>query len=366
MNVLRRLLNLIVSLLLIAGAIFVARELIAMREPLKTEPISAQPPLVETTTVSRGTVTVTLRSEGTVQAKQTLQLTSDVSGRVTWISPDFLTGEIVEAGQPLVRIDRTDYTLALAQAKLSLREAELNLADARSRFSSTSPDHPQLRRAQAQVEAAAEQLAKARQDLERTEISSPFRAVVDSKEVAIGQYVNVATPMGRLLATDVVEIPLPISVADLRLLNGDYRREVTLSARAADRELTWEGRITRVRRQLDTRTRIAYLVAEVEDPYGLEQPRPQPLRIGQFVHALIDLRVEGATRVPTTALFENRYVYTVDEHNRLQRRAVNILHRERNAVIVTGGLDEQSQIVLSRLDLMTDGMAVRIQAQGTD
>ncbi len=358
--------------LILIAAVVAARGLVAGRQPLQTRAEPPLPPLVETRLLGEGGVELQLYSEGTVQTKEKVQLTADISGRVIWLSPRFLVGEVVEADEPLLRIDPTNYQLALAQAQLALRDAELSLADARTRFSRSSA-HPQLRRAEAQVEAASAQLAKARQDLERTELRSPLRAVVDRKQVSLGQHVNAAAVLGELLATAAVEIPLPLSADELQLLGDRPGQPVTLSARAGSRQLQWPARISRLRRQLDPQTRVAYAIAEVHDPYGFDKgfdsedadARAMPLRIGQFVQAEIGAVVlPGAQRIPNSALFDDRYVYTVDADNRLRRREVRLLRHERDSAVISNGLAAGERLVLSRLELMTDGMAVRIAGSG--
>ncbi len=363
MQSLQRLLKVLLPVLVVVVAILIARALIAQRAPLKSANEEPEHPLVEVVTVSPGQVELTLHSEGSVRSKNRLQLTGDVAGRVSWIAPGFQTGEVVDADSVLVKVDPTDYRLALAQAKLSLREAELNLADARTRFSITSPDHPQLKRAQAQVEAANAQIDKAERDLAHTEVRSPFRALVDTRNVAPGQFITPSTPLGELLDVGTVEISLPLTVEEFALLQDGQEHPVTLSARIGSRTVTWQARLGRLHQQLDQQTRVAYAVVDVSDPYYLDADRDSgtpPLRIGQFVHAEIGgVHVRGAVRIPAGALFEDRYVFVVDDEQKLQRREVTVLRHEPHTVVISGGIGAGDRIVLSRLDLMTDGMVVR-------
>ena len=158
----RKLVNLVLALLILAAAALFAKELVDSREPLHAKPRESQPPLAEVHTLAEAGAEITLGSHGTVQAKTSLQLTSDVAGRVVWVNPELVAGVILDAGPAAARIDKTRYELALAQAKLALRDAELSLADAHTRFKTRSPRHPQIQRAEAQVAAAEAQIKKAR------------------------------------------------------------------------------------------------------------------------------------------------------------------------------------------------------------
>src|SRR5690606_19401961 len=59
---------------------------------------------------------------GTSRARQSVTLYPEVSGEVEAVL--FKTGEAVEAGQPLVRLDARDQRLAVALAEVELADAE--------------------------------------------------------------------------------------------------------------------------------------------------------------------------------------------------------------------------------------------------
>lgn len=352
----RKLVNILLSLLILAGAAVLAQTLISSREPLQSEPREAVSPLVSIHTLQDSGADIRLTTQGSVTAKTTLQLTSDVAGRLVWLSPDLLAGNRIAADTPLARVDKTSYQLALAQARLALRDAEISIADARSRFQTRDPRHPQIQRAEAQLEAARAQIDKAQTDLERTEITLPVTAVVTRKNASLGQYVSPGAVLAELDAIDSVEVALPLSLAELELLRSAQSPTIVLTSLAAQNGARWPARLARVRQQLDSQTRVAYAVAEVDQPYD-QQP---PLRLGQFVSADIGgIRLEGAFRVPSAAVFDNDHVYRVSEDERLQRVAIEILRRDAHSVVARGELNRGDRLVLSRLDIMTEGMRVR-------
>ena len=116
----RKLVNLVFFLVILAGAALLAKELVDSREPLNAKPRQSKPPLVQVHTLEQQGAQITLRSHGTVQAKTSLQLTSDVAGRVIWVNPALVTGVILAPETPIARIDKTQYELALAQAVIYL------------------------------------------------------------------------------------------------------------------------------------------------------------------------------------------------------------------------------------------------------
>lgn len=354
---LRKLINLILAIAILAAAVLFAQELISQREPLHTAPREDLGPLVSVHRLEKAGTDITFTTHGTVQAKSSLQLTSDVAGRVTWVTSDLLVGAILEAGTPIARVDRSQYELAQAQAVLSLREAELSLADAHSRFKTRDPRHPQIRRAEAQVDAARAQIEKARIDLQRTEIILPTRALVSTKNVALGQYLSPGSVLATLETVDAVEIPLPLSLEEINLLAQTGQAAIQLSSVNGDRNAKWTAQLARINQQLDRNTRVAFAVAEVTEPYT----QTPPLRIGQFVNAEISgIHIDDVFRIPTTAVFENRYVYRLTDEQRLQRINIDIVRQDKRSVVAHASLKAGDNLVLSRLDIMSDGMRVRL------
>ena len=357
---LRKLINLILSVAILAAAALFAQKLISQREPLHTKPREEPAPLVSVHRIEQGGADISLTTHGTVQAKSSLQLTSDVAGRVIWLTPDLLVGTILDAGLAIARVDRSQYELAQAQAVLSLRDAELSLADAHSRFKTRDPRHPQIRRAEAQIDAARAQMEKARTDLNRTEIVLPTRALVSSKNVALGQYLSPGSVLATLETVDAVEIPLPLSLDEVNLLANTEQVQIQLSPVDGSDAVGWRATLARVNQQLDRNTRVAFAIAEVRDPYA----QATPLRIGQFVTAEISgIHLDGVFRIPTTAVFENRYVYRLTDDLRLQRVNIDILRQDKRSVVARGALATGDRLVLSRLDIMSEGMQVRLDDQ---
>jgi multidrug efflux pump subunit AcrA (membrane-fusion protein) len=125
-------------------------------------------------------------------------------------------------------------------------------------------------------------------------------------------------------------------------------------------ELTaeWQGRFTRLREQLDPRTRTLGVVVAVDDPYQNMIPgqRP-PLFDGMFCEVELRGRAESRIVVPRVAL-HNQHVYLVDESNRLVRREVKIAFPQSTFVAIEEGLTEGETLVVSDPTPAVEGMLV--------
>jgi len=347
----------LLPLLVLAVAVAVATVMVRSRSELPRREHQVDAPLVDVLTVGRGPVEVTIHSQGTVRASQEIDLVSEVSGRVVRVAPALQEGALVKAGTILLEIDPIDYEVAVSAAKAEVASAEFSLAEATALLKRAAVDE-----ARARLEAARERLRQARADLANTAIAAPFDAVIDSQLADLGQFVQAGTPVMHLLGTDRVEIRLPILAGDVPYLRPGRRSDgswpaVALSARFGDRERHWRGSQQRLEERVDETTRVFYLVAGVERPYDLSL-HEQPLPVGLFVQADIEgVPIGAATVIPRSALHGGDRVFLVEE-GRLQLRDIEVQRREANSVIVSDGLASGDQVVLSRLDLMVDGMPV--------
>jgi RND family efflux transporter MFP subunit len=307
---------------------------------------------VSVQTVATAELPVTVVAYGNVTAWRQLELTAQVGGRVLWQSPRFEPGVVVEAGEPLLRIDATDYELALAEARQALSSAQLSLADAKSLRQAA-----RVEEAEASVAAAEARIVRARRDLKNTEIIAPYRAVIDEQTVEFGQFISVGTRLGRILGADRAEVRLPVPPQDVRFIQDVDAAGVTLFSESPGGTLSWEGRVSRIEARIDSQTRSFPVLVTVDNPLDPEQ-HVAPMRFGLFVRAEITGgTVPEAILLPQSALHGENDVFVFAD-GVLQRRSVTVARVSAEGVLITAGLADGEQVVTTRLELMFEGMAV--------
>ena len=346
-------------LLVLSAAVATAVIMVKSRPELPRRESAAVIPLVDVLVAQPGPIPVTVSSRGTVAARTDIELVSEVAGRVVWVAPEFVLGGAVKEGDTLLRIDPLDYEVALSVARAAVASAELSLAEVQVVVKKAA-----IEEAKAQVQASRDRLRQAEADLANTTIVAPFDAIIDSKRADLGQYVQAGSALMRLLSTSRAEVRLPLLASDVpfvsygQLPDGSWP-EATLTGRFGDIERSWQARLVRLEQRLDEQTRVFYLVAEVEAPYDAAR-HPWPLSIGLFVDALIQgVELPVATRIPRSALHGGDAVYLVKE-GMIRKRPVEVLRRDRDTVLVGAGLAAGDEVILSRLDIMVDGMRVAV------
>jgi RND family efflux transporter MFP subunit len=356
-------------------------------------PASTSAPLVRVERVQPAPFEFVVRAHGTVAPRTESDVVPQVSGPVVWVSPALASGGFFEQDEPLIRIERADYEVAVESARAAVARAESEFSRAQVELGRQSKLAKQSvasasryddavntkRVAEAALREARALLERAERDLERTEIRAPYAGRVRQESVDVGQFVTRGTPIARIYAVDYAEVRLPIPDAELRYLDlpmlyrGDDQTppgpEVRLTARFAGRRHGWTGRVVRTEGEIDARSRMVTVVVQVDDPYGRAgdaaiaasaETRP-PLAVGLFVEAEIrGRRVEDAVVLPRTALRGDDRVFVVDAEGRLHFRDVEVLRSERDQIVVGTGLAADEEVVVSAMAAPVDGQQVRV------
>lgn len=390
-NAVRLVLQVTLPILILAGGFLAMVQL----ESMKPEPETVEPtvpvPLVDVIEVPPGDARLTVAAQGNVVPSVDANLVAEVSGRLIHVSPNLVNGGFVEEGEVLVRIDARDYELAVAQARLSVAQAERRLeeerADARvareewdalgkGEPSPLTLREPQVAEAEASLDAARASLARAELDLERTEVLAPFPARVKQKRVALGEYVARGQTLATGYGIDTVDVRLPLPDDELAYLELPLAfqggavdgPEVTLWTNFAGERREWTGRIVRTEGEIDPRTRMVVAVAQVDDPYGIgDEAGRAPLSVGLFVHAdLAGKTLHDVIEVPRTALRDGDVLYTVDADSRLHLRTAQVVRRGDAVAHLAPTLPEGERVVVSPLEVATEGMRVRVSGDAAD
>jgi RND family efflux transporter MFP subunit len=377
-------------LLLLAVAVVVFGALFANAPQAERAEQEVRAAAVFVTEAEAQPVRLTVRTQGSVTALIEIDLTAQVSGRVAYVNPNFVQGGFFEAGEMLVQLEDADYRLAVtrAEAQVSQRrqamireQAESELArqewEAVGRGEATplALREPQLADARAQLAAAEAGLAEARLNLARTRISAPFAGRVREKMVDQGQFVGPGARLGRVFATDVAEIRLPLSDREITLLNmpAAFRASadnpgprVTLTAVSAGVAREWQGEVVRTDAAIDPQTRTLSVFVQVRDPYGdAAEAAGAPLAMGLFVEARIEgQEIPSAIVLPRSALRGTSQMFVAERDGTLSIREVRVIDSTAERVVVASGIEPGDRVITSTVRAAAAGMAVT--AMGPD
>lgn len=278
-----------------------------------------------TAPVKRGEIQAKVTATGTVNAVITVQVGTQVSGRIQHLYADFNTP--VKKGDLIAQIDPALFEAQYEQAKANLISAKANVKKAeaalldskrirdryrklveegvipQSEFDTSETNYEaaeaQLASAKAQVEVSEAALKLAETNLFYTKIISPVDGIVISRNVDVGQTVAASfqTPTLFVIAKDLtkMEIDTKVSEADIGKVQVGNPVEFTVDAYP---ELVFKGTVSQVRNApITVQNVVTYDVIIVVDNPDLK------LKPGMTANvSIIYAKKNGILMVPNAAL----------------------------------------------------------------
>ncbi|MDN3639140.1 HlyD family efflux transporter periplasmic adaptor subunit [Simiduia curdlanivorans] len=363
--------------------------MISLKQPPEEKEADQVAPLVKVEPIRFEPMQLDVNSHGLVTPKFKTQLVAQISGEISFIAPEFVRGGFVKQGQILARINDSDYQAYVIEARAALLSAKAGLQqeqalgavakDEWSRIKDRKPTalslrEPQLAQEQARVHAAEAALARAESNLERTIIRAPFHALIESRQVSLGSYVNPGNAVGEALSVSEAEVRLPVADNQLKfLINEGVGAKVILRGELQGQQTSWEAKIIRTEGVIDNQSRMAYLVAELVNPYGLQVPKPgdqtlsqateHPLRFGSYVRAEVEgISLPQAALVPRHLIVDGKVPTLTAEHT-LLFKPVTSLREQGTMVVVVDGVSDQDQLIVSALQYPVEGMPLRLPSE---
>lgn len=287
---------------------------------------SGPPPvLYKTALVDRGPITAIVTATGTVNPVISVQVGSQVSGKIAKLFADF--NSVVTQGQVLAQIDQQPFKARVSQARAAVKTAMGNLAKAKNMAAQRKRERDRmaaLRKqafvsqadldiaetnfrdaaahidvTQAQLDQAQATLASAELDLGYTTIISPVNGIVVSRNIDVGQTVvaSFQTPTLFVIAQDLTQMQVNANVSESDIGGVAEGKSATFRVDAYPRQF-FEGVVTQVRNApISIQNVVTYDVIITVDNRELK------LKPGMTANVtIVTAKKEDPLRVPNGAL----------------------------------------------------------------
>ncbi len=261
--------------------------------------------------VAMGDVESTVTATGNVQATETVEVGTQVSGQIAQLYVDF--NDRVAEGELLARIDPTilEQEVRSARVNLARNQAELDQAlrglerveslHAAGVLTQTEFEVAQYQQALAEAgyESAEISLERAQRNLQYTEIRAPIDGVVIGRAVELGQTVaaSLSAPVLFVLAHDLAQMEILASVDESDIGQIREGQSVHFNVQAYP-DRTFEGTVRQVRLEASTQDNV--VTYSVLIAVGNEDGSLLP-----GMTATLDIvleRLEDVLAIPNTAL----------------------------------------------------------------
>ena len=398
--------------------------------------------MVEVINVQPGDFTVSVNTHGTLKPQTQSALVSQVSGRIVHSAAHFQEGGFFKENEVVLQIDPEEYQLAVASSEAALQGViakkdelliqkanyEKSLAIETQHLDLTKQQYVrntnlqkggtvaksalelsqreylarqlalqtlknslalipiQIKSLQAEIQLKQVQLSRAKLDLERTTIRTPYEGRLLKKEVDLGQSVSKGSLLATLYATDNLLVRLPITDRQRAFLdfprvpfvdkekstenhtlkedgNNGFGSDVSLIAHFGNNKRVWSGRIVRTEATIDAQTRQQFAIAQIEKAYQPVEGGYQ-LQVGQFVQAHIQGRtLSNVYTIPREAIRANNRVMLITMESRIKRQPVTVAWQTKNSAIISHGLKPGDRLSLTPLPYAPEGADVLVSGE---
>ncbi|MBB4867084.1 membrane fusion protein (multidrug efflux system) [Pseudomonas nitritireducens] len=318
-----------------------------------------------------------LQAIGTLRAIQGVTLTAEVSGTVSAVQ--FVSGDKVKVGQPVVQLesDVEQATLRTAEADLGLAQVEYERG--RSLVGRQAISKSEFDRLAAQLNRSTATVAQLKASLDKKRILAPFSGTIGIRQVDVGDYVSPGTEIVTLQDLSTLQVDFFLPEQDFPLLKRGQKVVVRVAAYPGQ---SFDAQIDAISPRVDNQTRNLLVRASMANPEGKLLP-------GMFANLEVQLP-DSAPRVvvPETAVAFTLYgnsVYVVVPHKPkdgekaegaertedtraddktpkldVERRFVKTGERREGSVVILEGLKAGEEVVTSGQLKLDNGTAVAI------
>ena len=208
-----------------------------------------------------------LTTVGDLAAVHQVNVTSDVSGRITDIM--FTAGASVKAGAPLVQLFDAPEQGDLASFKAQAVVAQLSLDRAKQLAARQFGPQATADQAQATFDQANAGIAKTEAIISQKLVRAPFDGVLGVRHVEVGQFLTAGTQIVTLTDLSTLYANFTVTEKDSGQLKVGQTVRVVVDAYAGR---TFDGKITAIEPQISTDTRNIHVQATLANPDNILKP----------------------------------------------------------------------------------------------
>ena len=300
--------------------------------------------------------TAPIEAIGSARARESVFITSRVSGRVSRI---FLTeGARAAKGDPLVVLEDDAERASLRSAVAAAAEAQAQLERLESLAGQGLVSQYERDRQRRTVETTQAELELSRVLLDQRTIRAPFDGVVGFRQVSPGTLVQPGAQIVSLDYSDEMRVLFSVPETLLASVRPGGHVEAVTAAYPGRR---YTGRIVARGTRVDEVTRAVPAQAMFDNRDGSLLP-------GMLLTLHIQARPRPITYIPEAALAPDQarqFVWRIEADGSAHRVEVAIGVREQGWVEILSGIDAGDRVVVEGVDNLRPGAAIREVARPT-
>lgn len=287
---------------------------------------------------------------GSILANESVELTSEISGRVMRIN--FREGSRVRKGDLLLQINDAELQAQFNRASAQLKLAQDTEARQKKQLAIEAISQEEYEAALNRLNTAKADVQLIQAQIDKARIQAPFDGVIGLRSVSEGAYLNAGSRIATLVSINPIKIDFAVPERYQSLLS----KEQPVLFRVQGESEEYSGRIYAVEPQIDTDIRSVRCRALCPNPDGRIKP-------GAFAQVRITLqKLEDALMIPSESLIpdaQNQSVFVVHNGRALDTTVVIGL-RTADKVQIVSGLAAGDTVMTTGLLQVRPGSTVKV------
>lgn len=363
--------SIVLGVLMIAGAIFGARTIVASKTQRKPKTEKRQY-TAYTSTIHNTSIPIKVTESGRLMAKDRFNLFSEVQGLMLPTVKDFRPGVFYRKGETLIKVNANDVYLNLQAQKSTLHRLIIGaVADLKLDYPTVydqwnaylnsfdlekpvpplpTPKSEQEKRyiSGKNIYNQYYNIKSLETTLARYTIKAPFDGIITEALVNQGTVIRPSQRLGEFVGIESYEMQVSIKPS---LATNIKKGDEVLVSDPHDSQKTWKGTVSRINGKVDANTQTVRVFVALSG-YDLKE--------GMFLETSIEGNgISDASEVNRKLLVNNKYLYTVVDST-LQLAKIAIEHTTEQTAVVTG-LPDGSLLLSRTIPGAHEGMKVSVK-----
>ena len=305
---------------------------------------------VEVTKAAPRAIAASYEGTAALEARAESQVVAKTSGVALAVLAE--EGQAVRAGQPLVRLDAERARLDVLQAEAQMRKLENNYRRAQQLVKQQMISANDVDELRFNLDNARAQYSAARLQLSYTTVVAPISGVIASRDIKPGNFVQINTPIFRIVDTSRLEATINAPEREIEKLKPGQAVQLQVDALPGK---AFTGRIDRVAPVVDAGSGTFRVVCAFDSD--------EVLQPGMFGRLRVDYdRRADALAIPRNALLEDGgepAVYAVRDGKAI-RTTLGLGYVDGGWVEVRKGLSAGDAVVVAGKAALREGSAVQV------
>jgi len=365
----RKGISIVFALLLIVGSVLFAKHLIDSKQRPKPK-FNKIVKTVFTETVTNTSVPILITTNGNLDAKNKIELFSEVQGVLVPFSKDFKPGTSFKKGEIILKINSDEFYANLQSQKSNLfnsltaimPDIRMDYPEEYSKWETyinnfslnkpievlplTNTDKEKYFISGRGILTSYFNVKNLEVKFEKYTLRAPYNGVLTEALVNTGSLIRSGQKLGEFIDPTVYEVSVSVKSQYRDLLEVGKQVKVF----NLEKTKTWEGKVVRINGKVDAATQTIKAFIQVSG---------NDLKEGQYLEVLLQAKSEdNAYEVSRKLLIDNSKLYVVKD-TVLDLIDVNVVFENKNSVVVKE-LEEGTQLLSKLVPGAHAGMLVKI------